>query len=48
MSAWLEFIVGTLEVSPEIQVFVNLVGATLFLEVVTLAFNLIGSFKGYR
>lgn len=48
MSAWDELIVGTLEIAPELQVLVNLVGVCLMLELVTLAFNLIGSFKGYR
>lgn len=45
MEQWSELIIGTLQISPELQVFVNLVGATLLLEIVTLAFNLIGSFK---
>lgn len=45
MNEWYDLIVGSLEIAPELQVIVNIVGALLLLEVITLAFNIIGSFK---
>lgn len=45
MNEWYELIVGTLEIAPELSVLVNLIGALLILEILTLAFNIIGSFK---
>lgn len=45
MNEWKELIVGTLEIAPEIEVLVNLIGVCLIMELITLAFNLLGSFK---
>lgn len=48
MNEWLELVQGTLEIAPELQVFVKITGAMFLLEIVTLAVALIGSLKGYK
>ena len=45
MNEWKEIIIGTLEIAPELEVFVNLVGALFLLEIITQVAAFIGGVK---
>lgn len=45
MSEWRDLIIGTLQVAPELEVFVNIVGALFLLEIATLCVAFLGGIK---
>lgn len=42
MNQWQDLIVGTLEVAPEVQVFVNIIGALFLLEIALSVVSFLG------